>query len=436
MSEDVLDPPASGTGALGLVRLTALGVSLAVAGSFGPWGYGIGLAGWAGMLLAFLLVGVFYLCLLWCLAELSGRISEPGGGQAFAARAFGPFGRTLAGGAASVEFLASTAALGALTALYTETLTGVSPSVTVPVLFAAVAAIHLRGVAEAIGVSLLLSALTAFGVLTFVTVQGAATEPPLLTGLGPVDPALVWQALPFAVPFFIGIEGVPLAAADAANPARDIPRAMLVALALIGALGLAVLIAGPMGAGVAAISGTADTMMAALEAPEVAAPKSIRTVVNIAGLAGLCASFFGIIYACSRQVHAVALAGDLPRVLVRTNAQDAPVYALLGSALIGASLALFVPIDRLIVIAVAGALIFYLVTIAAYVALRRQWSIEGQGFRGTAAVLVGTVLGLVIFFSSVASELPVLTAVSAGLVIHGLYRMRRLSAARRRLGAN
>ena len=132
----------------------------------------------------------------------------------------------------------------------------------------------------------------------------------------------------------------------------------------------------------------------------------------------------------------MALAGDLPRTLVRTNRQDAPVYALTGSAFIAASLALLVPLDQLIVIAVAGALIFYLVTIAAYVALRRQWSIEGERLRGTAAVLVGTVLGLMIFSSSVASELSVLTAVSAGLVLLGLYRTRQLSAARRRLGSS
>ena len=435
MSVEVRASTVAGTGALGVVKLTALGVSLAVAGSFVPWGYGIELAGWAGMLLAFSLVGIFYLCLLWCLAELSGRISEPGGAQAFAARAFGPFGRTLAGGAASVEFLCSAGALGALAALYTETLTGLGPSVTVPVLFAAVAAIHLRGVGEAIGVGLLLSALTAFGVLTFVAVQGAAIEPPLLAGLGTIDPGLVWQALPFAVPFFIGIEGVPLAAADAANPARDIPRAMLIALAVIGSLGLAVLIAGPMGAGVDAISGTADTMMAALAAPAVAAPKFFRILVNSAGMAGLCASFFGIVYACSRQIHAMALAGDLPRILAQTNGRDAPAYALIGSTFIGALLALVVPLDQLIVIAVAGALISYLVTMAAYATLRRHWSIEARGLRGSVAVLVGTVLGLVIFSSSVASELPVLTAVSAGLAMHGLYRLRRLSAARR-LGAN
>lgn len=427
----------STTGSLGIVKLAALGVSLAIAGSFAPWGFGIAIAGWAGMLLAFLLVGVFYLCLLWCLAELSGRISEPGGGQAFAARAFGPFGRIVAGGAASLEFLCSTAALGALTSIYIETLAGVGPSATIPVLFAAVVLIHLRGVGEAIGITLLLSVLTAFGVLTFVVVQGAATEPPFLAGLTvrSIDPWAIWLALPFAVPFFIGIEGVPLAAADAADPTRDIPRAMLIALAVIVALGLCVLIAGPMGAGVDAITGTADTMMAALGAPAVAAPNAARIVVNVAGLAGLCASFFGMVYACSRQIHAMALAGDLPSVLIRTNRHDAPVFALIGPVFVAALLALFVALDQLIIILVAAALIFYLVTMAAYFALRRQWPVADHGLRGQAAVLIGSVLGLVIFSSCVASDLPALTAVSAALIMLALYRVRQLSAAQRRLGA-
>ncbi len=436
MSQDVRDPAPPGSGSLGVVKLAALGVALAVAGSFAPWGYGVGLAGWGGMLVAFLLVGAFYLCLLWCLAQLSSRIAEPGGGQAYAERAFGPFGRILAGGAASLEFLCSASALGALTAIYTQSLTGVSPAITIPFLFAAVVLIHLRGVGEAIGVTFLLSALTAFGVLTFVAVQGAAAEPPLLAGLaGTLDPKSIWLALPFAVPFFIGIEGVPLAAADAVNPVRDIPRAMLIALAFVTVLGLAVLIAGPMGAGVDAIGGTADTMLAALAAPAVAAPTSVRVGVNIAGLAGQCASFFGIMYACSRQFQAMALSGDLPRLLVRTNRHDAPVFALIGPAFIAALLALLVALDQLIVILVAAALIFYLVTIAAYVVLGRQWPRESQGFRGKAAVLVGTVLGLVIFSSCVASDLPALAAVSTGLVLLALFRVNRLSAAKRRFGS-
>ena len=436
MAEDHLDPASCGTGSLGIVKLVALGVSLAVAGSFAPWGYGIGIAGWAGMLLAFLLVGVFYLCLLWCLAELSGKISEPGGGQAFAARAFGPFGRILAGGAACVEFLWSTAALGALISIYIESLTGVSPSITIPILFVAVVVIHLRGVGEAIGVTLLLSAMTIFGVLTFATVEGAATETPLFAGLaGPINLGSIWLALPFAVPFFIGIEGLPLASADAVNPSRDIPRAIFIAFAVVTALGLAVLIAGPMGAGVLALSGTDDTMLAALSAPAVAAPKIIRVAVNIAGLAGQCASFFGIVYACSRQFQAMALAGDLPRILVRTNVRGAPVFALIGPAFIGAILARFVGLDQLIVVLVAAALIFYLVTIAAYFDLRREWSSEIHGLPGKVAGLVGIVLGLVILSSSIASDLPVLIVIAAALVLLALFRVRQLSAAPRQSGS-
>lgn len=436
MSEDVRDPDPAGTGSLGVVKLAALGVALAVGGCFAPWGFGVGLAGWPGMLVAFLLVGAFYLSLLWCLAQLSARITEPGGGQAYAERAFGPFGRIVAGGAACLEFLCSTAALAALIAIYSESLAGISPAVTIPLLFGAVVLVHLRGVGEAIGVTFILSGLTAFGVLTFVAVQGAAAEPPLLAGLaGPLDAKSIWMALPFAVPFFIGIEGVPLAAADAADPVRDIPRAMLIALAVVAALGLAVLVAGPMGAGVDAIAGTSDTMLAAMAAPAVAAPKILRVAVNVAGLAGQCASFFGILYACSRQFHAMALSGDLPKLLVRTNRHDAPVFALIGPAFIAALLALLVALDELIVILVAAALIFYLVVIAAYVVLRKQWPRETRGWRGRAAIVVGTLLGLVIFSSCVASDLPALAAVSAGLVVLAILRVSQMSAARRRQGS-
>jgi len=387
-------------------ELAGLGVALAVAGSFGPWGLGLGQAGWGGMLVAFAGVATFYLCLLLCLGDLAERVPGPGGGQAFAARAFGPFGGFLAAAAASVEFLCSIAALSALAAIYLHATAGVDPVVTVIIMFLLVVLANLRGAGEAVGLTFLLSVVTAVGVAVFVATMGAAAPKQALSGLFDVTNATgIWLALPFAVPFFIGIEGLPLAAADAQNPSRDIPRAMLVALTIVSALGLSVLLFGPAGGGVKTLLGTTDTILAALSSPSADVPVATRVGVGAAAFAGLCASFFGVFYACSRQVHAMAVAGELPRLFQRTNRRGAPVPASIVPAAIGAMLALSGAIDQLIVILVAAASIFYLLMFATLLALSQNDASRKGRARTLVPAWLGIVLGSVIFSACVASNI-------------------------------
>ncbi len=427
------DQPSAERRLLRMGELAGLGVALAVAGSFAPWGLGLDQAGWGGMLIAFGVVITFYLCLLLCLGKLAERVPGPGGGQAFAAHAFGPLGGFLAGAAASVEFLCSIAALSALAAIYLQATAGVYPGVTVIILFLVAVVAHLRGAGEAVGLMLFLSAVTAAGVAAFVATMGLAAPERAFSGLAHVSSVTgIWLALPFTVPFFMGIEGLPLAAADAQNPLRDIPRAMLVALTIVGALGFAVLLAGPAGGGAEALRGTTDTIMAALSIPSAGVSVATRIGVGVAAFAGLCASFFGVFYACSRQIHAMAAAGELPRLLERTNRRGAPVPASIVPAAIGAILALSGAIDQLIVVLVAAASIFYLLMFASLLALSKGDAAGKGGARTLVPAYVGIVLGLVIFSACVASNIVWSALGVATFALLALYRwisVRRLNGA-------
>ena len=78
-------------------------------------------------------------------------------------------------------------------------------------------------------------------------------------------------------------------------------------------------------------------------------PEAIRAVygdgslladfVNYAGLAGLVASFFSIIFAYSRQLFALSRAGYLPKVLSLTSGRNTPWVALIVPGTIGFLLA-------------------------------------------------------------------------------------------------
>ena len=96
----------------------------------------------------------------------------------------------------------------------------------------------------------------------------------------------------------------------------------------------------------------------------------VATFVNFVGLAGLIASFFSIIYAYSRQIFALSRAGYLPRSLSLTNKNKAPYLAIIIPGIIGFLLSLTKEGDSLILIAVFGATISYVLILLSHIKLR------------------------------------------------------------------
>ena len=110
-----------------------------------------------------------------------------------------------------------------------------------------------------------------------------------------------------------------------------------------------------------------------VEALEVAGSSAALTsVVNYAGLFGLVASFFSIIYAYSRQTFALSRAGYLPRALSVTNGRKAPVLALLVPGAIGFVLSLTGEGAMLLNMAVFGATVSYVLMMVSHIVLRRR----------------------------------------------------------------
>ena len=142
-------------------------------------------------------------------------------------------------------------------------------------------------------------------------------------------------ALPFAIWFFLAIEGVAMAAEEVRDPKRSIPRAY------IGGIVTLVLLA----AGVMVFAGGVGdwTQLANINDP---LPQAMKRVVGEnsgwlhmllwLGLFGLVASFHGIIIGYSRQMFALARAGYLPRVLARVHPRfHTPHVAILAGGAVG-----------------------------------------------------------------------------------------------------
>lgn len=427
--------PQLAKGAFGWRTLTLLGVSFTAAGYFAPWSLGLDRAGWAGMLLAFVLVGLFYFCLLQCLAEMSAAIPNSGGGQAFANEAFGANVGFAAGAAGIVQWICSAAALAVLFGAYVGSLVGLNEATIVIAAYGVFVAVLLAGAGEALVATLLFSLLALAGAILFVWLTGHAASPGALRLLDfqGIQPASVWLALPFGVTFFLGLEGVPLAAEEAIDPARDVPRGLLYALAIVTLLGGAVLLFGPAGVGTVALKGSNEPMLSGLKAPNVAAPHFAVIAVNIAAIAGLGTSLFGSLYACSRLVFAMARARQLPAALGRLNRWHAPGVGLIVPAAVSVALALCGALDQLIVVMVFCACVSYMMMFASFIRLRLRKEDLPRPYKvrfGIAVALLGMGLGIAIFSSCIFTEPQWSIIGAAMMLLLMMYRFVRVALER------
>jgi len=177
----------------------------------------------------------------------------------------------------------------------------------------------------------------------------------------------IWAALPFAMWLFLAVEGVPLAAEEAKDPARDVPRGIIGAMLflMVTATLVVILIPGVMGA-----SAAGESAVPLVDALEAAGNGTLAKMVNALGLAGLIASFFSIVYGYSRIVFALSRAGYLPQFLSLTSKRQAPTWALIVPGIIGFLASLTGEGDLMLNMAVAGATISYALMALSHILLR------------------------------------------------------------------
>src|SRR5918992_1737292 len=136
-------------GAAGWVLLAGLGVAYVISGDFAGWNFGLAEGGWGGLLVATLLMGTMYTCMVFALAELSSTISTAGGGYGFGRRALGPWSGFLTGTAILIEYALAPAAIVTFIGGYVESLDifGITSGWPVYLVFYAVfVGVHLYGV--------------------------------------------------------------------------------------------------------------------------------------------------------------------------------------------------------------------------------------------------------------------------------------------------
>lgn len=313
------------------------------------------------------------------MAELSSALPAAGGGYTFARRALGPWGGFATGTAILIEYAIAPAAIATFIGAYVESLGlfGITDGWWVYLAaYLLFIGIHIAGVGEALKVMFVITAIAVLGLLIFAVAAVPLFDTANLVDIAPTaaagaSPFLpfgylgIWSAVPFAIWFFLALEGVPLAAEEARDPERNVPRGIVAAMLVLLVTGALVLVLATGALGAQALSESGNPLVEALGG------STAGVVVNYVGLAGLVASFFSIIYAYSRQTFALSRAGYLPRVLSVTNGRKAPTLALIVPGAIGFLLSLTGQGDVLLNMAVFGAALSYVLMMVSHIVLRR-----------------------------------------------------------------
>lgn len=366
---------------LGPVLIWGLGVGYVISGAYFGWNLGLPYGGPYGMLLATAVVTVLYVTFVLGYVELSCAIPRAGGAFVYAGRAFGPHAGFVTGTAQIAEYVLAPPAIAFAIGSYVNK---IAPSL--PILFVAFAAygvftlINVLGVKLSVTFELVITVLAVIELLIF----GAVALPSFSVEKFTADPLPhgwlgAFAALPFAMWFYLAIEGVANVAEEARDPQRDVPRGFLAAMGTLVVLTIIVFFGAvgvdgwktvvfPDGVG----PGTDDSPLPLAVAHVVGRDNPLFTLLTGVGLLGLIASFHGILIAASRSLLAYGRVGYLPRAIGDLHpTRKTPIAALLVNAAVGAAaLALFDTAD-IITLAVFGAVTLYIMSTLSLIKLRR-----------------------------------------------------------------
>jgi ethanolamine permease len=363
---------------LGPVTIWALGVGYVISGMYFGWNLGLPAGGPYGLLAATLLVTVMYVTFVLGYAELACAMPKAGGAFVYARAAFGPRVGFLAGVAQCIEFVFAPPAIAMAIAAYFSTfLPDVRPELIAAAAYVLFTGLNIWGVKQSAVFELVVTVLAVIELLIFAGVTGpsfswaAFARDPLPTGWVGILPAI-----PFAIWFYLAIEGVANIAEEAEQPERDIPRGFGLAmgtLVLLAALTFfcAVGVDGWRSVVFDAGGATSDKPLPLAMAKVVGEKHPLFKLLIVIGVCGLLASFHGIILVAGRATFEMGRLGFAPRALGRVHAKlGTPAIALVVNMAVGIVALATGKTSEIISVSVLGALTLYIISMAALLRLR------------------------------------------------------------------
>ncbi len=341
--QPVAPPSPASHASLGWVPVTGLGIAIAVSGNFSGWNLGLQAGGWGGMMVAALVMAVFYLCLTQCVAELAAALPHATGLDAYARHGLGPGPGFVAGMAVAVALALCTGLGATFIEAYCQSVFGFGGWTVKLACLAVFIGMQLRGAREAVGMTMAGGFLAVIVLLVFVVAMAFCFDSRNLYSIAGGRPTLfpagvqgAFACIPYALFMYLGVEQAASAAGDMTSPGKALPRALFVAVFIVILIAMAVLLFSAAGAGVARIAASPDPLYAAITGSGAYGTNTwVARMVGAGAIVSLLATMFSLTYASSKQIQALAKTGMLPAWLGRTNRKNAPANALIVVAILG-----------------------------------------------------------------------------------------------------
>lgn len=364
---------------LGPLMLWGLGVGYVISGMYFGWNLGLPEGGTLGMAVAVSLVAVMYVAFSFSYSELACAIPKAGGALDYAYRAWGPRWGFVAGMAQNIEFISANAAIAfAIGAYLSPWLPGIPITVLAIGTYVIFTAINIVGVKTAALFELTITAVAVAGLLLFAGLTlphfelSNLTQNALPNGWGGA-----FAAIPFAIWFFLAIEGVANVAEETINPQRNISLGFGAAILTLVALCALVFISATGVNGWESVvypagsSEPSDAPLPLVLSTLMGEDKWVVHFFTAIGLFGLVASFHGIMLAEGRGMYEFARCGFAPKALGTTHPTfKTPTKALLFNSGIGIILLLTGQTGDLIIISCFAAFTLYIISMLAFLHLR------------------------------------------------------------------
>lgn len=364
---------------LGPLMLWGLGVGYVISGMYFGWNLGLEKGGTGGLAIATAFIIVMYLAFTFSYTELACAIPKAGGAFAYAKRALGENWGFLGGMAQNIEFIFAPPAIAFAIGAYLNLFMPSIPIITIAIVaYLIFTGLNIYGVKAAASFELIITIIAVIELLIFA---GAALPSFEFANLEknalPHGYGGAFAAIPFAIWFFLAIEGVANVAEETVNPQRNILIGFGSAILTLVVL---CLLTFSSSVGVNGWEGVVfDEAGNASDSPLPLALKQIYgeshflfKLVSSVGLFGLVASFHGIILAAGRATFEFGREGFAPKFLGDIHSKfQTPMKALIVNTIIGI-IALFTgKTGEIITIACFGALTLYIVSMVAILKLRK-----------------------------------------------------------------
>ena len=383
---------------LGPLSVWGMGVGYVISGMYFGWNLGLPQSGPYGMLVATAAITLMYVCFVLSYSELAAAIPRAGGVFVYSQRALGAFAGFIAGLAQNIEFVFAPPAIAAAIGAYMNIFfPGINPTAFAIGAYVLFTALNIWGVREsaAFGVFITILAVVELLLFTGITLPhfsaAAFSANALPSGWWGILPAI-----PYAIWFYLAIEGVANMAEEVKNPQRDLSlgfnlsMATLVVLAVLvflGAVGIAgweavVYTSAPLGTSPPGSLRMSDSPLPLALMRVTGQNHPMYHLLVSIGLLGLVASFHGILLVAGRTTMELGRAKYIHhRFAMLHRSRQTPAAALALNMLLGILILLSGKTAEMIVIAAFGALTIYSLALVSLIVLRRTQPDLARPFR-------------------------------------------------------